>query len=258
MNKKHGVYNCDGWAKWRYKDPQGCEWSCDAGGDSQTVIYTVTTPAINNDAVWQYVYNYQNTKFGYQSALGGTGQTVSVSYPTPATSQSPCYPITVSTSQPQVDMQSMMYQQYLYWNNQNWNNQNAPMMLPVQWQDTPETAEQRAKLEAEYKAERERKAAAKVRAEKLLFTILTPSQVKTYSDDGYFEQEVNGRIYRLHANSVSKNVALMENGKAKIKFCAHPHDAYDTPIPDVLMSQLLMLRADEQSFLRIANRTVLQ
>jgi hypothetical protein len=118
----------------------------------------------------------------------------------------------------------------------------------------PETVEQAA---ARVEREAKRKAAS-LRAESLLFTILTPAQVRQYTDDACFDVEVNGRIYRLACNSRSGNVILLEKGKPKFKYCAHPHDAHDVPIPDVLLSQLLMLRSDEKEFLRIANRTVLQ
>ena len=123
---------------------------------------------------------------------------------------------------------------------------------------TPETAEQtaaRVKRELEHQAKRK---AASLRAESLLFTILTPAQVRQYTDDACFDVEVNGRVYRLACNSRSGNVTLLEKGKPKFKYCAHPHDAHDVPIPDVLLSQLLMLKSNETEFLRIANRTVLQ
>lgn len=124
--------------------------------------------------------------------------------------------------------------------------------------EPPETAEEKtARVKRELEREAKRKAAS-LRAESLLFTILTPSQVKQYTDDACFDVEVNGRVYRLACNSRSGNVVLLENGKAKFSYCAHPHDAHEVPIPDVLLSQLLMLRSDEAQFLRIANRTVLQ
>lgn len=121
--------------------------------------------------------------------------------------------------------------------------------------ETPEQAAARLKLIAEQEAKRK---AASMRAEHLLFTILTPSQVKQFRDDMYVEQEIGGRIYRLHGNSRSGNVVLMENGKPKFKYCAHPKDAHDVPIQDVLLSQLLMLKTNEQEFLRLANRTAVQ
>lgn len=124
------------------------------------------------------------------------------------------------------------------------------------WQDCKETAEQvaeRLKLEAKRQAARE---AASKRAEKLLFTILTPTQVKQYTDDDFVEMAVKRRIYRIR-KGYSMNVELIEAGKPKIKYCAHPTDAYNTPVPDVMLSQLLMLKANEGEFLRIANRTIM-
>jgi hypothetical protein len=117
----------------------------------------------------------------------------------------------------------------------------------------PESDEQKNER---LKREVQRKAAA-ARAEKLLFTILTPAQVRSYSDDNYFDIPVNERTYRLRKGR-SMNVELIEAGKAKIKFCAHPDNAHDVPIPDVMLSQLLMLQANEAEFLRIANRRVIQ
>ncbi len=117
-----------------------------------------------------------------------------------------------------------------------------------------ETAEQTAKRLKE-KAER---AAAEHRAQNLLFTILTPSQVKQYTDDSYFEIEVNGRTYRLNKRSYSRNVELIVGGKVKEIYCAHPSDAHVLPVPDTLLAQMLMLKSDEQGFLRVANRTVVQ
>ena len=121
----------------------------------------------------------------------------------------------------------------------------------------PETPAERLEREKRRAVQEAQQAAAKLKAEKLLFTILSPTQVKQYTDDGYFEINVGGRIYRLHANSRSMNVVLMEQGKPKIKFCAHPWQAADLPIPDVLVSQLMMLRTDEAQFLKTANRSVL-
>ena len=122
------------------------------------------------------------------------------------------------------------------------------------YRETDEQATQR--LKEEMKREAKREAAAR-RAEKLLFTILTPSQVKQYTDDAHFDLPINGRVYRIRAGR-SGNVQLIEAGKPKFQYCAHPTDAHDTPIPDVMLSQLLMLQSNEAEFLRIANRTVLQ
>lgn len=115
------------------------------------------------------------------------------------------------------------------------------------------TPEEKAKL-AEREAKRK---AADRRAENLLFSILTPTQVKQYTDDDCFEVPVGERLYRLRKGR-SMNVELIEAGKPTIKYCAHPVNAYTLPVPDVMLSQLLALKANEAEFLRIANRTVLQ
>jgi hypothetical protein len=127
-------------------------------------------------------------------------------------------------------------------------------MSTIYWQP-PETPQEKAEREKRQAARK----AAETRAERLLFTILTPSQVKQYTDDRFFDVTIpaTGRIYRLR-HGRSMNVELIEAGKPKIKFCAHPHNAYEVPVPDVLLSQLLMLKSSEQAFLQIANRQVIQ
>jgi hypothetical protein len=94
------------------------------------------------------------------------------------------------------------------------------------------------------------------RAESLLFTILKPEQVRQYSDHGYFETEVNDKLYRI-TKGHSGNVKLIRNGKIVESYCAHPSNAYGTPEQDTMLAQLLMLKTDEAKFLKTANRTVL-
>lgn len=122
--------------------------------------------------------------------------------------------------------------------------------------DYEETPEQKAERQKQYAEREAKRKAAECRAENLLFTILTPSQVRQYKDDRFFETNINGRIYRLHSRSRSRNVELIEAGKPTVQYCAHPGEP-DLPIPDVLVSQFLMLQSNEAEFLRIANRTML-
>jgi hypothetical protein len=121
----------------------------------------------------------------------------------------------------------------------------------------PETAEEKAaRLKREEEHEAKRKAAS-LRAESLLFTILTPQQVRQYTDDNYFDVVIDNRTYRIK-KGYSRNIELIEGGKPTALYCAHPADAYSTPVPDAMLAQLLMLRGNEQEFLRIANRTALR
>jgi hypothetical protein len=121
----------------------------------------------------------------------------------------------------------------------------------------PETAAEKAtrlKLEAEKEAKRK---AASMRAEHLLFTILTPKQVRQYTDDDFIELVIKGRMYRVR-KGYSRNIDLIENGKPVARYCAHPENAYHTPVPDAMLAQILMLQTNEAEFLKVANRTVLQ
>jgi hypothetical protein len=121
----------------------------------------------------------------------------------------------------------------------------------------PETPEEKAsRLKREVEREAKRKAAS-LRAEHLLFTILTPSQVKQYTDDDFIELMVKGRTYRIR-KGYSRNVELIEAGKPTVRYCAHPEDAHVTPVPDAMLAQLLMLQNNEAEFLKVANRTLLQ
>jgi hypothetical protein len=198
-----------------------------------------------------------------------------VSYPvTSSISNSAIY--TVTTATPTITLGDMYAalgsqlwnfggQQYALGNiaSAQWQYNNAQWQYQIprwSWRDV-EDGQQHADLMAKLAAEdakrlAKRKAAA-LRAESLLFTILTPAQVKSYKDDGFFEQEVNERIYRIRSGR-ARNVELIEAGKVTALYCAHPSDAYDCPVPDVMLSQLLALRANEAEFLRIANRTVMQ
>lgn len=125
----------------------------------------------------------------------------------------------------------------------------------IQTISAQETAEQVAvRVEAERKRDRDRKEAEK-RAEMLLLSCLTDAQQAQYKAHGYFETDVSDKVYRIKKGRTG-NVELIDGGKAKYRYCAHP-DKW-TPDQDVMLSQLLMLKTDEQRFLNTANRTVLR
>jgi hypothetical protein len=140
----------------------------------------------------------------------------------------------------------------------NWHNALAGISMEVlgasAFIETPEATAARLKQIEEQQAKHK---AASLRAENLLFTILTPSQVRQYTDDEYFDVQISGRTYRIR-KGYSRNIELIEAGKPVAKYCAHPEDAYHTPAPDAMLAQLLMLQTDEQGFLKLANKTLLQ
>jgi hypothetical protein len=221
------------------------EW-CGKCGQNNVIVTNGGWHNSNNQIIYTVT---PSTPSGWIDALSGTG---SISYPATVTTNGSL----TFGSQQQLDAQWVSYYYNNFLQNQYMNIMYQPVMHP------PETVQERAEREARYEKklaeELAKREAAKLRAEKLLFTILTPTQVKQYTDDGYFDCPVNERIYRLHNRSRSMNVELIEAGKPTIKFCAHPYDAHNVPIPDVMLSQMLMLRADEQTFLQLANRVVLQ
>lgn len=119
-----------------------------------------------------------------------------------------------------------------------------------------ETTEQRIAREEREVKERAKRSAAEKRAEQLMFSILKPEQVRQYLDNGYFETEVDDRIYRIHKRGHSQNVELIVKGKVIAKYCAHPMNAHQTPVQDTMISQLLALKHNEAAFLKTANKTV--
>jgi hypothetical protein len=119
------------------------------------------------------------------------------------------------------------------------------------YQETEAQRNAREEQVAKYQAEQD---GATMRAEELLFLHLSDAQRGQYEKDGYFETIVNDRRYRINKGR-AMNVELIEDGKAKFKYCALPRDY--TPAPDVMLAQLLMIESDEARFLATANRTIL-
>lgn len=113
-----------------------------------------------------------------------------------------------------------------------------------------ETAEMKAAREI---ADLKRENASK-RAEELLLMVLGDKQKKQYLELGYFETIINDKTYRINKGR-SGNVQLIEKGLAKAKYCIHPTEFL--PDQDTMLAQYLMLKSNEDAFLKTANRTVL-
>lgn len=94
--------------------------------------------------------------------------------------------------------------------------------------------------------------AASDRAEELLLSFLRKEHKKSYQEDGHFDVEVKGRIYRIHKGR-SMNITLLDKKGVKIcRYCAHPSEC--VPDADTMLAQYLMLTIDEKKFLAIANK----
>jgi len=95
--------------------------------------------------------------------------------------------------------------------------------------------------------------AAHARAEQLLLQHLDKGQARSYRKRKKFRVlGGDGASFEL-AEGWSGNVREFRDKKPVARFCIHP--AVRVPIPDLMLSQLLMLQTDVAAFRRIANRT---
>lgn len=107
------------------------------------------------------------------------------------------------------------------------------------------------------RAIRAHKPAVQIRARNLLLAHLTPAQRKTFIDNEWFVVEggQSGRRYRINAkdNLVANIDALGPDDRVEHRLCGHC-DPSVVPLADHLLAQKLMLEADEDEFLKLANR----
>jgi hypothetical protein len=96
---------------------------------------------------------------------------------------------------------------------------------------------------------------AEERADELLMSLLTPSQLMQYRAAKCFEVcTKTGRRYRL-TRAISGSIKLIgPDGRASATYCAHLSD-HRIPIPDHLIAQKFLLEHHEEEFLRVANRS---
>ena len=129
-------------------------------------------------------------------------------------------------------------------------------------QPTPE------QLQAQLSQERERRRAAeayaaaerkaKDKAETILRQHLTPKQVEDLNSKNSFRLESiskdgQRRTYEIKRGRIG-NVYLLGPGDKQVeKYCIHPR--MNVPDADSMLTQKLLLEADEETFLRVANRT---
>lgn len=98
-------------------------------------------------------------------------------------------------------------------------------------------------------------AKARARAEKILVRHLSEDQKKVLAEKGYFEEEINGKTYRIWRGTHG-NIKELDKDKQEVaQLCVQPAGV---PTEDAMLAQLLWLRADEKALLRVANRTVFE
>lgn len=96
---------------------------------------------------------------------------------------------------------------------------------------------------------RHKRAAAEVRARELLVSHLTPSQRRDLKDrGGFFVRSQLGNMYWVNNYTA---VRLDERGVALQRYCIHAKD--DIPGDDNALLRMLLLKCNEEQFLRVAN-----
>lgn len=131
---------------------------------------------------------------------------------------------------------------------------SRPYIWGIDYSYHAPTPEEVAKSKLEAAARQAKLEAAASRADLLLHSLLDDHQRAQITRDKFFELQVNGKTYRINRGRQG-NVMLVEGGKPVAKYCAHP-DIW-TPDGDAMIAQMMMLKTDEASFLKTANRTAL-
>ncbi len=135
-----------------------------------------------------------------------------------------------------------------------WNTgryqQSEPAIQPI---PDPRIAAEERFYEEERARQRLHRVEVTARAESLLLSALNPIQAKDFRTTREFTviSKDGKRTYRI-TYGIAGNVILIEKGKPVARYCIYP---IGIPIEDVMLAQKLMLETDEESFIRIANRT---
>ena len=113
---------------------------------------------------------------------------------------------------------------------------------------------QREEWQARAKAQEEQRAKAKVRAKALLAMLLNDEQKKELRERNRFHIKSQlGRTYQIQQGRAGNVVLLDDNNKPITRYCIH--STMYLPDEDEMVSQMLLLQADEQRFLNTANAT---
>jgi hypothetical protein len=141
-----------------------------------------------------------------------------------------------------------------------WQNGTTYRVNYIPVQMTPEEqaahdermAVQRAEWDERERIRKEEEAEAKRKARVLLEEILSDEQRKQLADNAWFEVVTPKGTYRIRTGW-SGNVDRYVDGKLNDRYCIHPSEY--VPNEDNMLAQKLLLEADEEAFLRIANRS---
>ena len=133
----------------------------------------------------------------------------------------------------------------------SWNSTASHSPIIQTYRETPEQIETRRKQRVEYERQRE----ALERAESSLLSLLSPEQRESYAKDKKFHViTAEGKRYEIDCRKRMHNVfELNERGQRVLELCIY--QTGNTPLPDNIAAQKLLLESDEKEFRRIANHT---
>lgn len=140
----------------------------------------------------------------------------------------------------------------------NWvsnSSTNNNYILNGGYRETPEQRAAREASEVRYRAEetarRTLRAEADKRAETLLRSHLTPEQqAQLKSKDWFLIVSKSGKVYRINRGRNANIDVLDETGKTVRSLCVHPRE--HVPDADTMLSQVMMLKHDEDALLTMA------
>jgi hypothetical protein len=162
----------------------------------------------------------------------------------------------IGSSQTQLQQQQQQQQQWVAveatWT--TWNELYRPpqILVPV----PPPVNEAELALERERRETRLRKMqTARATARITLLSLLDQPQKEMLTREAAFELRVEDRLYRIRPGSTVQQIEP-GSGRVLCSFCIHPYPEKGEWIPedDSAIAQKLLLEADENLFLQIANR----
>lgn len=100
---------------------------------------------------------------------------------------------------------------------------------------------------------REQREGAAARARELLVSFLTKPQRREFAKHKAVTIiGASGQVYRITYGKIANIEVLAPGGRLLHRLCVHPENP-ELPVEDVMLSQLLHLRADEDVLVRRAN-----
>lgn len=114
---------------------------------------------------------------------------------------------------------------------------------------------ERLELAEQARLQQERRVIAQDKARIILEEHLTPAQLAQFRKDKVIDIETARAKYRIGYGHSGNITRFDKRGRREMTYCVHPADAYEIPVEDTMLAQLLHLRFAEAELERVANKT---